>query len=405
MKTIKAILIVITTLIFAWVLPWIYDLSTDTPQNYPFTYYSSVAETFGMRKNIDGETVLKDDRGNEYSEAQFDSILPMLYYRQLARDGHLPDSLHGVDISQRLLSNESFVFRYRPRDKNSPSIPLYTLIESMPRRVDLEMPGDMFRLDDEIQFIKPETNTVDWDKSSYFNEMLNRRGFVWPANIVAGNPTTRKSYDEGYLITDNNHNLYHFKMVNSRPYLQNIELCEDVIPVWLEVTEYRSRNYYGFVISQDGRLFVIHTGGYRVEEIPVPSFNPQTDNLLIMGNLFYWNIQVTTANKRTIYAVCSNSYDRVNSITFDAPDSSDNVKKGLFPFEISFTSSNDAYVYPRVQFFGFYYLALSLLLALGYIVFTKRANRAIDYFSLILIALTGFIGVASVLTVGDLKHV
>lgn len=405
MKAIKTLLTIVSILLLAWVLPWAWRLATDQPARYPFTYYSSIAETFGIREIINETTILKDARGNHYTEAQFDSLLPMVYFRQLSRDGNLPDSLHGVELTQRVISNHNFYYRYRPSDKNMPRIPLYTLFESMPKRVDLEMPGDMFRLNNNLEFLVPETNSVNQQKSTLFDEQLKKHGFEGPARIIAGNPTTRKSYDEGYFIADRNNQLFHLKMVNNRPYVGRINLPEDLVPIWFSVTEYPPRDFYGFLLTKDGRLFTIQTDGYAVKEVDLPPFNPETDNLLIMGNLFHWNVQVSSASGQTTYAVNAKDYQLVDEISFEAQAPNEIVYNYLLPFSLTFSSTNDKYIIPRLTFNGYRYITLSFFLLLGYIIKRRRQKKKICLYSAILIALTGIYGLMANLMVGDTHNI
>jgi len=404
MKIIKILLSITTIFLLAWVLPWLWDIATDKPNHYPFTYYSSVAETFGIRETINEQTTLKDAKGNTYTQAQFDSILPMVYFRQLTREGNLPDSLHGAEMNQKIIAMNNFYLRYRPADKNKPVIPLYTLFESMPKRVDLEMPGDRFRLTRKLEFVQPETNTIDKEKSNQFDAALREKGFMGPPKIVAGNPTTRKAYDEGYFIVDGQNKLFHLKMVNGRPYVGSVDLPEDINPVWITVTEYPARQFYAFLITDEGRLFTIFTGGYEVKEIPVPPFNPESDNLLIMGNLFYWNVEVTSETGQTLFAVDASDYQLKESITFSAPDENEKLYSILFPFSLRFTSVNDEYVKPRIEFTGFAYLISAVLLLLGYILTRRYQKKSIPFWTAALILLTGTFGLLASIIIGNTEE-
>lgn len=397
MRPIKIALFVTSVFLLSWVLPGLWGIATDVPVRYPFAYYSCITETFGIRETINEQTILKDAVGNTYTQAQFDSILPMLYFRQLDREGNLPDTIRGEEINQNKIALNNFYFRYHPSEKNKPTIPLYTLFESMPKRLDLEMPGDKFRLTGQLEFVVPETNSINHAKSSRFNQALIKKGFEGPPKIVAGNPSTRKSYDEGYFILDRNNVLFHLKMVNGRPYVGRIDLPSDIAPVWFTVTEYRARQFYGFLISEDGRLFVILTGGYAVKEIPVPAFNPEKDRLMIMGNLFYWNVAVTSRQGKTIYAVDASNYSLKDSISFSAPAKKSAAFKCLFPFTLRFTSDTDEFVKPRMELTGFQYLYLSGLLILIYILCVKRKKRVVSVYPIIFIGISGLYGVLGLL--------
>lgn len=404
MKALKSLQIIITILMLSWLLPWVWKLATDKPQNSPFVYYSSLINSFGIRSTINETTLLTDDLGNSYTQTQFDSILPMVYYRQLAREGQLPDSLHGQEINQRIIARNNFFYRYRPSDKNQPLIPLYALFESMPKRIDLEMPGDIMRLRKKPEFINPDTGTPNTHKSTRFANELEKEGFAGPPSLVAGNPTTRKSYDEGYFIVDQNKNLFHLKMVNARPYVAKIELPEDLLLSWITVTEYPTKAFYCFLISNDGRLFTVQTDGYKLKEIPTPSFDPETDNLLIMGNLFHWNIQVSTNQGQTTYAVDAHSFKLVNQYTFETPAPKDWLQSSIFPFSINFSSANDKFIFPRIKFNGWTHLPASVLLLLGYLALQYRKKSWCPVTSILLLV-TGIYGLLAFLLVGDTKHI
>ena len=89
-------------------------------------------------------TVRRDAAGNIYSEAAFDSILPMFYFRQLMSDERFPDTINGIAVTPKIVQTENFNFRSVPTDINTPSIGLYPMLESMSGRVDLKMPGITF---------------------------------------------------------------------------------------------------------------------------------------------------------------------------------------------------------------------------------------------------------------------
>lgn len=50
--------------------------------------------------------------------------------------------------------------------------------------------------------IDMESNTVNDEKSIRFTEAMTKKGFRFPAVKIAGNPTTRKEYDEGYILLE-----------------------------------------------------------------------------------------------------------------------------------------------------------------------------------------------------------
>ena len=144
----KIILFFTAVVLLAWLLPWTYRFLTVRPDRTPFTLYSCVTESFASIDFNDGEIVRHDASGKTYTDREFDSILPLFYYRQLLSDGRQPDTLRGVALTPQTVSMQSFYFRNSPSDINKVKPELYPLLEAMSGRVELQMPPDVFRIHD-----------------------------------------------------------------------------------------------------------------------------------------------------------------------------------------------------------------------------------------------------------------
>ena len=138
-----------------------------------FTLYSCVTESFASIDFNDGEIVRHDASGKTYTDREFDSILPLFYYRQLLSDGRQPDTLRGVALTPQTVSMQSFYFRNSPSDINKVKPELYPLLEAMSGRVELQMPPDVFRIHDRIEFIDMATNRVN-DRKATFSPVRSR---------------------------------------------------------------------------------------------------------------------------------------------------------------------------------------------------------------------------------------
>ena len=171
MKRFSIIFLCITlVLLLLWQLPWCYTFFAAKPSRTPFSMYSCVIGDFlsmGYEESVG--LIRRDQSGNNYTQEQTDSILPLFYVRQLMADERFPDSLMGVPVSPRQVQITNFNFRVSAADINAPSVPLYPLLESMSGRVDLKMPDDVFRITSQgIEFIDMATNRVNDRKSDLF---------------------------------------------------------------------------------------------------------------------------------------------------------------------------------------------------------------------------------------------
>ena len=142
--------------------------------------------------------------------------LPVI--RQLASEGRFPSRIEGVAVDVRDAERSGFIFRSSPSEINRRKPGLYQLLESMPARVDFKSPTDVFRITgDGIEFVDMATKTLDRAKSDAFTRVMKDKGFAFPARVIAGNASTRKDYDNGYFIVDNDFKVYHLKQMLRRP--------------------------------------------------------------------------------------------------------------------------------------------------------------------------------------------
>lgn len=337
----KIFLGVTIALVLLWQLPWCYNFLTVRPASVPFTLYSGLAGDFISVARQRSGTVERTDRaGNVYTQEQADSLLPFFYVRQLMSDERFPDTLMGVAVTPREVQLTNFTFRASAQDINACLPGLYPLLESMSGRVDLEMPDDVFRFTSEgIEFIDMKANSRKDGKSRLFTQTLANKGFCFPATCVAGNPTTRKEYDEGYLLLDAEGKLFHMKQMRGRPYVKVVELPDGVRPCHLFVTEFRSRQTRGLFTDKNHRLYVV-AADYRIVPTGVDAYNPETDDLLIIGNMMDWTVNVRTSQSSDYYALRADDYSLIGRMSYPAG-------QGGLP-GLHFTSSADKFVFPRL---------------------------------------------------------
>ena len=261
-----------------WLLPWAYNFAFYKPERTPFTLWSCVVGDFAV-VDFAGDGIVRRDRGGRtYTDREFDSILPTFYARQLLNDERFPDSLCGVAVTPRLLQSENFMFRSTPAE----------------------------------------------------------------ALAVAGNPSTRKEYDEGYLLLDASRQLFHLKQVKGRPYVRAIDLPEGVQPEHLFVTEFPSRRTLGFLTDTENGFHVLSKPSYEIVRVGIPGWNPESESLTVIGNMFDWTVRVTGAGADRYYAVdARREYRLIDSMVYGS-------ERTPLP-GLVFTSYDDGYVKPRFE--------------------------------------------------------
>ena len=353
-KIIYWIILSCVTAAMLWALPALVRKATYTADEYPFVHYSSVMREFGLIDYQNKEMPLADMSGRRYTPAQFDSLMPLLNFRQLISDGRLPDSLGGFALTPPLIRSTSVVFRYNPKEAAAPDPGLYILFEAMPKRVGLELPPDVFRLKNEIEFIDAKTNVVDREKSERFRAAFDKAGFAFPAQWAAGNPNPRKAYDEGYFSLDANGNLFHIKMVNGRPYVRDTRLGESIDILSFSMYESANKRFYGFLFDRAGNIYIIESdgqGGYETVRLDIDPIDTRSEQVTIMGNLLYWTVTVSGIEGRRYYALESFSLERVDEHAIARqPNGWDKASRRLFPAYLTMEHPDTARIVPRLTF-------------------------------------------------------
>lgn len=403
---IRNLLIILLTMVLAWLLPTLFHMFSAKPSGRLFVYYSSVTGHFcTIDKNAKTDEIERKDIETEkrYSLNEFDSILPLLYYRQLLADGRMPDTLQGKAISAKEANEKSFFFRYKPTQKNSPAIALYPLFESASGRVDLKMPDDVFRLGKEFAFLDPETNSVDAAKTAKFKKAFVAAGFTFPAKKVAGNPSPRKPYDEGYFVTDANDKLYHFKMVKANPFLKEVRLPKDCKPVFFAPFEPDDRSFYGFLFSERGEVYIINTSSYTLQKLDCGRVDLDKNFLVIMGNPLYWTVRVIAQQKEAVFAFTAQDKKQVAYHEFIDEDNKNHWNTYIFPFELKWTDPLSKYVQPLWKWGNYAAFIVNVFLVIFFLLLgaNRKQSARTKIFPALWVLFTGIFGLLSIWTLKE----
>lgn len=391
------ILLVVTSLVLSWAIPAIVKVGTTTPQDYPFVYYSSLLQDFAIREKNDGKPVFRDTKGNLYTKNQYDSITPMLSFRQLMLSGGMPDTIMNVHIDPTVLKVKSVHWRYSPREINKPAIGLYSMFESMSGRANLESPEDVFRLKDNIEFITIRGNTVNKEKSQHFQQALEEVGFSFPAQKVWGNLSPKKPYDEGYFVLDNNGQLFHLKMVNGKPYARDTKAGQDIKIAYFSILEVADKSIYGFIISTEGAIYTLNTDGYNLTKFDIPNIDINEHSVMLMGNLFYSMVYVTTPESCT-YNVLEAGTLKQHCPPFVVEAKTnrwDVVSSWMLPSIVSLSDKNTEYIQPAfiLNFGKAFIISLVLALIFAFTIDRKKKpiKRIADAIVIIIFGIPGLI--------------
>ncbi len=325
-------------LLLLWVLPWLYQLISLKGYSSPFTLYSCTVHDFTALKRDGGKDLRFEDRNGTIhgEEAQ-----PTFYASVLASKGTLPDTLEGRCVTLEEIERNSVIATSDPKDVNRTNAPVHLLMESVPVRLELQDPEEaLVSRKDGIYIYKLADNTLQQGKTDSLNRALRDLGFLFPARLFAGNPSHRKEYDEGWLVTDARDRVFQIKqtagVVSVRPFPET----EGIGVNFVMITEFENRATLAYLTGKDGFLRILRPDG-KVIRTEVP-FDARQEDLLVVGDLFYYTVKVSTRDGERFYALRTEDFSLVDTLEREYP------KSFSLP-GIRFTSQDDSWVRPRLR--------------------------------------------------------
>ncbi|MFI3240778.1 MAG: DUF4857 domain-containing protein [Bacteroidales bacterium] len=413
------------------------------PIDVPFLQYSSIVKDF-IAIDFREESPLKSVSGKCFQAEDYDSILPLFNYRQLAMDGKLPICIDGDTLDLQRLQEKNISGSFRPKYYNMPTIDLNLLFEANNAKVSFTTPDDVMRISDKVEFILAETNTLDKAKGELFTSALERGGFTFPAKFVEGNNSVKKSYDQGFFIADANNALFHMMMIDGKPYVKRVRLPKDVIPRHFIMMEQADQRFYGMLFDENGGTYIIQRGDfddntyvdenfeqtlsgacdtsaadcascggcsagaiptnrplangsdYQLVKLDIANFDVENDSYSLFGNALYWTFSITSETGRKVFALDRESLQSIQEYSIDFPESRvEAVFKYILPFSVELYHGNSSYVAPTIGFNGWLAFVVNILFALlTLLIYRKRGRFAI--YSAAYVMLFGVLGLIAV---------
>jgi hypothetical protein len=392
----------IIILVASEVMPDLYWKIFEKNLNAPTIYYSPVTNDFVFMK-FDGKMpIFSDNTGRTFSREEFEELTPFLSYRQLVLDDKMPDTINGTYITVPEVKLNNLIFRIKPSSIEAPQIELYPLFESRSGKVNLEMPQEFFRINKRLEFINCEENTINEALSIEYTEALRKEGFDFPSRMIAGNPTTRKLFDEGYFIIDNADKVFHLKRIHGKPFCQKLDIPGKPKVVHVLISENKLMEFYGMLITEDNNVYLISYDNYRLIKLPLDDYDYKSTTLRMIGNLLFR--EFTLHNESGIKVIVTDRDYKVvdtyeESIITKYETTAGKFFYYVFPFSLSLSSQYSAYINFYFRSYFPYALAgnvISLFLALIFF-HTKKIKMTRYPAELLIIAITGIYGLIAVL--------
>lgn len=403
-KMARYAIIIIIIVISAIHLPKFYTKLLDKKQSSPKISYSPVLDKFVYYQYTGNKMKCTDFDGNIYARKEYEKLLPFMFFRDLSKWGVLPDIIKGLPIDIQTIHHNSTRYRLRTKDLDLPEIKLYPLFESESDFANLMLPSDVFRITNKIEFIKASDNKVNTSKSEKFNQVFVKEGFAFPAKLVAGNPTTRKPFDEGYFIVDSKDNVYHLKMKKGKPFFVKTSIPNSIKIRKIIFQENQIKKIYGYLLSEEGEIYTIDYDNYQIKKIELKNYDVTKNNLRITVDPLY-NIYNYSDGITFHCAVYDTNYNFIDYVAKSIPAKeekiTEKIKHVIFPFSIITHKSTSSLKQFGIKFHSMLsIIGILISLIIGFLMKVKR-NEDIkaNWPDFILLLLTGIYGLIGVLLI------
>lgn len=300
-------------------------------QDFIFSRYESVYEEGRMVSY----TVYRDSQGNRIDRSAVDSLSPLNNATQLAFENRFPDTICGVAVTAR--QAEEAVFRHRI---SMPALDygLYDLVDSHSYLSQQFNTQDLLRFTATgLEFLLPESNSIDTAKTRIFDRALAESGFEAPMTRI-WSPSNRTDIEQlGFFLNDRNGRLFRLSMTEGAPVVEPLARPDDKEVLLMSFGD--EEDFLAIVVTTDGSSYLMPRDSVSYQRLPLPSFKGKSVSL--SGNLFYYFFTLDAADS-TEYVVVDKSLRPVNrhTLAHPAPDRAFKAADYLLPVRITQSASS-----------------------------------------------------------------
>lgn len=192
------------------------------------------------------------------------------------------------------------------------------------------------------------------EKSAQFQKAFAAAGFVFPVELIGGNPNTLKPYDEGYYLVDAKGDFFRLRQVRGTPELLHRSGCAGgkaamgatsaALPSRAGAGQPRNPSAHR---GRDNGVHLVVGKEFRLVTLPVEHFDPAQMAFTLRGDLL--NRLLVVSSPEYVEAVAMNrNYELVDRYTETLPAkaerSAGRIAASVFPFTLELESATSGFL-------------------------------------------------------------
>ena len=188
-----------------------------------------------------------------------------------------------------------------------------------------------------LEFLLPESNSIDTAKTRIFDRALAESGFEAPMTRI-WSPSNRTDIEQlGFFLNDRNGRLFRLSMTEGAPVVEPLARPDDKEVLLMSFGD--EEDFLAIVVTTDGSSYLMPRDSVSYQRLPLPSFKGKSVSL--SGNLFYYFFTLDSADS-TEYVVVDKSLRPVNrhTLAHPAPDRAFKAADYLLPVRITQSASS-----------------------------------------------------------------
>ena len=277
------------------------DFAKDFKKYYLF--YSPVLEAFVYQKNGRGHQFEYGTTQATFNRETYEDALPFVYWKNRDIQGRLPVAIAGKTYAKEDIRKARLSLQYQPSRLTASEVQLYPLFNPSNDKGAIPFPEEVFVLKmDRILVYDCESVEVIPDLSRQLNSLLADAGAIFPLTGIWGKTTNMKPFDWGYFIKDQKGRVFNLSRADNDLAVKQVPLPRQLAPiVYIQVSENRQKNFYGYLITENSRVFLIGYPDYELIPIQLEGFDYRKMSFQLLADPLHYLVRFD--DDKTYHAV------------------------------------------------------------------------------------------------------